>query len=182
MLGYDQSWIDAGHGREVARREDTRRKLWRELETRLLRGLGGAAAVGGFNVAAAFEILFGPGTLKKPSFQLILWEEVGNLEVFQVMLDIVQGHEIGSSSRDIVFDAEHRQSETVEFYEDAINLTFSSLNWVTTSIRGIYAALEQRGIRDLSGTDMALLNQCLVVAAASATDKGDYWVSFFSRR
>ena len=77
LLESDQSWIDAGCGREAARREDTRKQVLGELGACLLKFLGGAAAVGGVCVADAFEILFGRGTLEMPCSRIISREEVG---------------------------------------------------------------------------------------------------------
>ena len=140
----------------------------------LLKVLRDTTVVKNISVASALEALSGEHSKETVDSWTLLGKDVGNLEVFQVLLDMAKTHEIGTSAQLISHDVVQLHKGDFTEMKRAVGSVLTTVNWVTLSIQKIYDAVatEIRVTPDDHGADAVRLNQCLVEMAAVETEKG----------
>ena len=146
----------------------------------MLEALKDAAAGTSLCVADVFGALRGEHSKEKAHSWSLLGRDVGNLEIFQLLLDLAKTHEIGTSAKLISHDVvQLREVESEEIVASCVESVLARMNWVSSPINKIYEAVASEAVASSVcvtpegfRADAVLLNQCLAETAAMSTEKG----------
>ena len=176
-MGEDPEWVAIAEERAVMTRRQQMALTFNVLTSihgSLRDRIGGELIGKGLCVVDAFGILHQPVVKGKICPYNVLGGDVGNLQFFQVLLDIEKNHEIGTSAQPISPSLGPIQEELRCKFMSAGKRITKTVDWVHVPISRIYKELAANADfpSEVIGADAVLLNQCLSLMAAEETAAG----------
>ena len=176
----DPVWIAAATARSSVRRRprvvasSSSVDVLRQIHCLLVDALKDAAAGTLLCVTDVFGALRGKQSKEKAHSWTLLGRDVGNLEIFHVLLDLARTHEIGTSAQLISHDVVQFPEVESDKIASGVKSVLARMNWVTFPIHEIYEAVAANlcVTPEALSADAVLLNQCLAEIAAKSMQTG----------